>query len=145
MTKKEIDKIIEDTENNFNSLIGSLPNIDDTSLLNEVVLYLGDRKVQRGLPEIIKLIKNEKFINQRGSFLYAIRELDCSKYLIGLLEILKVGNFECKEMVILILENIEVNELDRNILNEARKFLQSTEITEENQNYVDYIMEVLKI
>lgn len=66
----------------------------DINLKNALALSLGDLKADEAVPLLMKLIRDPENENKRGSFVYALQNLDCREYLSDFVEMICTGNYE---------------------------------------------------
>ncbi|MFT7239333.1 MAG: hypothetical protein ACI93L_003433 [Cyclobacteriaceae bacterium] len=89
-------------------LVGLLEH-EDSSIRNAIALTFMENEFQEAIEAIFAVIKQAQNRNARGTLVYALRSLDCSKKLVELFEILfsSSPNWEVQNRILTILEEQE--------------------------------------
>ncbi len=103
----------------------------DIELKIFIAQYLGASKIHEAVPVLFKLVFNPKYDYTKGSFLYVLKDLDCSKYFIDVVELMCTGVFEVyyHSYEIFMLTVGKVSEEDKL---SAKEILTKQQVIEEN-------------
>ena len=124
----------------------------DLNLLNELALCLGKLGVNKAVPILMEYIRNPDYENVRGTFLYALLDLECDEYFLDFVNLMCIGNFEVYNHSFLILESI-VDNVDYAQKIEAIRILENQKIIEFSKNQgepsrfdrINYIVDALQL
>jgi HEAT repeat protein len=87
-------------------LMEMLSSEKDINVKNAVALSLGDLRANEAVPVLIGLIKEPENKNRRGSFVYALQNLDCRQYFLDIVDLICTGNYEVCDHAFAIFESI---------------------------------------
>jgi HEAT repeat protein len=145
-TLSAIDSLVmQDNKSYIDNFIVIFDKTQNNSIRNSLALVLSDWNVSDVVPIIIKFIK-EGSKDQIGTLVYALSNFHYEMYLNDILSVLETGNFEAKEMVIQLLENLP-DSVDDSILSNARKTLTDLiirNVDPEVDRYLIYASELLE-
>ncbi|MEF9864762.1 MAG: hypothetical protein RR777_07415 [Christensenellaceae bacterium] len=107
-------KVDDENLKNWNKIIEERLSVTENSLeRNELALILADHWGDIAVEPIIRLLRDKKTEGNRGTLLYALEDLNYSKYLGLLVDLMVQGNFEVsREAFSLIEEAVENHEND---------------------------------
>ncbi|MES2837736.1 MAG: hypothetical protein V4667_09445 [Bacteroidota bacterium] len=112
-------------------LINELNNFESLSWKkrNAIAISLGELGADEAVPMIMDVIKNEKYKNYNGSFLYAmkLKPLNCKDYFLDFIELLCTGDMEIRESAVDLIEMF-YKEIDTKTKIEARQILSKHKI-----------------
>jgi len=135
-------------------LLKMLSTEENINILNDLALCLGKFKINEAVPILMGYIKNPEFQNIRGSFIYALLDLDCEEYFLDFVKMICDGDFEVYDHSFLVFESIiDDAKYDQKI--EALKILQNQKEIEmlkskseypqfDRINYINDALEILK-
>lgn len=78
-------------------------------LKNALALSLGDLGADEAVPLLMSLIKEPEYENRRGSFVYALRNLNCRRYFLDIVDLICTGHYEVYHHALDIFESIVDN------------------------------------
>lgn len=127
---------------------------NEITVLNKIAMGFADLKVNQSVQLLMDYIKNPNFKDKRGTFIYALQDLDCKNYFLDFAEMICTGNFEVYDHSYLVLESI-VPEVDDNQKFEAIQILEKQKLIELSKskskhpqfdriNYINEALELLK-
>ncbi|MFC0821355.1 hypothetical protein [Moraxella marmotae] len=82
---------------------------DNTDIVrkNEIAIYFSDKKDERVVPILEKLINNPRYKNHRGTFVYALKNFASNKHFDLLINLLIDANYEVAHEAFDILHSID--------------------------------------
>jgi hypothetical protein len=124
----------------------------DINVLNELALCLGKLGVNNAVPILMEYIRNPDYEDIRGTFLYALLDLDCDEYFLDFVKLMCVGNFEVYNHSFSIIESI-IDDVDYAQKIEAIEILENQKILELSKNQgklsrfdrINYIVDALQL
>lgn len=133
-------------------LLDMLSIENDISVLNALALCLGKLGVNDAVPILMGYIRNPDFKNVRGSFIYALLDLDCDEYFLDFVKMICDGDFEVYDHSFLVFESI-VDEASYAQKLEAVEILENQKAFEISKfngkpsqfDRINYIVDALKI
>jgi HEAT repeat protein len=105
-------------------LMGMLAREKDIHLKNALALSLGDLRAHEAVPLLMTLIKDPSNENMRGSFVYALRNLQCKEYFLDFVEMICTGNFEVYSHALDLVESV-IDDVSFSDKLEAKKMLEN--------------------
>lgn len=126
-------------------LLSLLSSTDDTIIRNSAALALGDMRANEAVTALIKLINDPKNINKRGTLIYALQSLDCSKVIKDVVKIICDGNFECREMALQIIEEMNLKDKPLNIEESLTILFDCAKNRSPSDPAIDYINRAIDI
>ena len=134
------------------NLLDMLSVENDIDVLNALALCLGRLGVNEAVPILMGYIRNPDFKNLRGSFIYALLDLDCDEYFMDFVKMICDGNFEVYDHSFLVFESI-VDEADYAQKLEAIEILENQKAIEISKfqsepsqfDRINYIVDALEI
>ena len=128
----------------INSLITDLESTDP-KIRNEAAITLMDLGDSRAILPIIKAIKNPNNINYRGTSVYALSEFDMSEHVALLTSLVITGNYEVAAGSYQILDDIELNKMQKEQIRNQLSKINLTALAEEhNRDGYQYLEELLE-
>lgn len=88
----------KDYEFFIDELLHRLMTTPDNGCRNTIAIVLGDLHCDRAIEPLIELINNPNMKHCRGTFIYALENLNIADRLDDFIELLVVGNYEVKCM-----------------------------------------------
>ncbi|VYU44288.1 Uncharacterised protein [Eubacterium limosum] len=91
-------------ESFIDELLHRLVTTSDNGSRNTIAIVLGDLHCDRAIEPLIELINNPNMSHCRGTFIYALENLNIADRLDDFIELLVTGNYEVKCMVYTLFE-----------------------------------------
>ena len=90
---------------------------------NRIALIFSDITYNRAVPFLIKKINDSSLLNNNGTLVYALQDLDTSKYFIQIIKIICNQDYEARLMAFEIIEK-EKDKVSTKVQNQALKILE---------------------
>ncbi len=100
-----------------------LDKATDFGFKNAIAICLRDLNADEAVGPLMQEIKNPANENQRGTLIYALKNLNCSEYFLDFIEIICTGNFECRMTCRLFLIEKNLDKVSSLVLQEALNIL----------------------
>jgi hypothetical protein len=121
-------------------LLDMLSTEDDINVLNALAITLGKLRCNEAVPILMGHIRNPVFKNTRGSFIYALLDLDCREYFLEFVMMMCEGDFEVFSHSFMVFESV-VDDITYDMKIEAKKILenqQKIELSKPESKYPQY-------
>lgn len=116
-------------------LLSTLQNTRiDKGIRGLSAIYLGEMGANESVQPLITLIKEPGNINHRGTYIYALWELDCIEHFLLFIELVCDSNFECRRMADFLVEKY-ADEISLNTRIEAMNILNTYKTNYEEGRY----------